>query len=350
MQSILRWSLEHSSPLDSKPNDKPPVSRQQIDPGIIDMILGKPDAVQMKDDIALATDPTKSEDDRLAALDHLEMLVENIDNANDLAALKLWDPLVSLLTSETSSFNIKTQVLWIVGTAVQNNPGAQSEYLSRNPLPILLTFLAPSSALAARSKAIYALSGLLKHNAPAVAALGTPEVNGWPKLREALKDPEFSVQRKIAFLFNTLLTPVQAQYDTDPSVATAPGPELHTVDEQKPNNEIIHETSHAAHLKDPSRSNTSKIARVAFEEHKIIDVVVSALIDSVPHGEDDQAQLDADFQEKALRLLHTYIVICKGHPPDPQRASLRRWLEKDKAWIADSALSSSELSELLQRT
>lgn len=41
--------------------------------------------------------------------------------------------------------------------------------------------------MAARSKGIYALSGLLKHNAPAVAALSFPEVNGWHKLHDALK-------------------------------------------------------------------------------------------------------------------------------------------------------------------
>lgn len=50
------------------------MARQKIDPEIIDLILGKPDAEQMKEDIAVATDATKSEDDRLAALDHLEMV------------------------------------------------------------------------------------------------------------------------------------------------------------------------------------------------------------------------------------------------------------------------------------
>jgi len=96
-----------------------------LDPGIIDAILGKPDAVQMKEDMAVAVDSSKTEDERIAALDHLEMLVEHIDNANDLEKLNLWQPLQSLLTSETSTQEIKLQALWVIGTALQNNPSAQ---------------------------------------------------------------------------------------------------------------------------------------------------------------------------------------------------------------------------------
>jgi len=41
---------------------------------MIDMILGRPDAEQMKEDVGAASDKSKSEDERLAALDHLEMV------------------------------------------------------------------------------------------------------------------------------------------------------------------------------------------------------------------------------------------------------------------------------------
>ena len=74
MQSLLRWSIENSTPLDSAPTDRPPVERKDLDPAIIDMILGKPDAELMKEDMSLAVDPNRSEDDRINALDHLEMV------------------------------------------------------------------------------------------------------------------------------------------------------------------------------------------------------------------------------------------------------------------------------------
>jgi hypothetical protein len=61
MQSLLRWSIENSTPLDSNPTDRPPVERQNLDPATIDMILGKSDAefrlrlgvMNLKDDMSL---------------------------------------------------------------------------------------------------------------------------------------------------------------------------------------------------------------------------------------------------------------------------------------------------------
>jgi len=51
------------------------------------------------------------------------MLVENIDNANDLEKLGMWEPLQGLLASPSD--DVKVQALWVIGTAVQNNPAAQ---------------------------------------------------------------------------------------------------------------------------------------------------------------------------------------------------------------------------------
>jgi hypothetical protein len=47
MESLLRWGIENSVPEDEK-NQLPRRDISQLDPGIIDQILGKPDAVQMK--------------------------------------------------------------------------------------------------------------------------------------------------------------------------------------------------------------------------------------------------------------------------------------------------------------
>ena len=43
----------------------------------------------------------------------------------DLGRLNLWEPLHALLSSESSTSEIKTQALWVIGTALQNNPSAQ---------------------------------------------------------------------------------------------------------------------------------------------------------------------------------------------------------------------------------
>ena len=67
MQSLLRWSIENSSSTTTAP-------RTDLDPGVIDAILGKPDAEQMKEDLALAVDEGRPEEERMDALDHLEMV------------------------------------------------------------------------------------------------------------------------------------------------------------------------------------------------------------------------------------------------------------------------------------
>lgn len=55
-----------------------------------------------------------------------------------------------------------------------------------NPLPVMLSSLSPSSnSPKTRARAMYALSGLLKHNAEAVSQLNA--TNGWYTLRSALE-------------------------------------------------------------------------------------------------------------------------------------------------------------------
>ena len=83
MDSLLRWSIEHSTP---RSPDAPPPVRKDLDPGIIDYLLGKPDAVLMKEALDVALDEKRDEDARVQALDDFEMLVEHIDNANGTAS------------------------------------------------------------------------------------------------------------------------------------------------------------------------------------------------------------------------------------------------------------------------
>ncbi|KAJ7153458.1 nucleotide exchange factor Fes1-domain-containing protein [Mycena crocata] len=326
MESLLRWGIENSaSPADGA--NPPPAPRQDLDPAIIDMILGKSDAELMKEDMSVATDESRSESARIEALDHLEMLIEQIDNANNIEKLQMWTPLQNLITSAPTS-SIKMQALWVIGTALQNNPAAQNavslrlcyehmlsltdiQYFSHDPLPVLTSFLKPSptSTSQTRSKAIYALSGLLKHNAPAVADLSRPEVEGWERLRESLQDPDLAVRRKALFLLSALIIP------SGPPPAQQP----------------IHANSHASSLADPSRTDTSAPALQALQVHGILDTVISGLTHPVPSGNDgDVAGPDADFEEKGLALLCTYAVACNGEFSLAQKKALRGWFETEK--------------------
>ena len=72
MESLLRWSIANSAPQDA--NQPPPRPRTDLDPGIIDAILGKPDAELMKEALAVAVDEKRDEDERIQALDNFEMV------------------------------------------------------------------------------------------------------------------------------------------------------------------------------------------------------------------------------------------------------------------------------------
>ncbi|KAI3621633.1 adenyl-nucleotide exchange factor [Moniliophthora roreri] len=351
MESLLRWSIQNSQSDGANP---PPQPRKGLDPGIIDAILGKSDAEQMKEDMAIATDVKRGEDERIDALDHLEMLIEHIDNANDLEKLKLWEPLHSLLTSDSSTDPIILQALWVIGTALQNNPSAQDSYLSLNPLATLTSFLSPSSNISPqiRSKVIYTLSGLLKHNATALTKFDDEDVDGWVKLRQGLQDPDISVRRKIAFLLNTLLTPTSTTTSESSPSDNANVQTPQTQENRRP--ERVHPNSHSAHLTNPSRSDTCGITKSAIEKHGIVSTLVDGLTNPLPYGEDgDVMEPDIDFEEKGVGLLRTYTVDCDGELSTEQKDAVKDWIDKSQKQNAEGeerwGLSSTELKELVDK-
>ncbi|CAE7060162.1 unnamed protein product [Rhizoctonia solani] len=283
MESLLKWSLENT-PAD-EPRAPPTSERmKELDPAIIDMILGKSDAVVMKEKLAIAQDESREEDERVEALDDFEMLVEQIDNANNLENLKMWEPLIELMRSPVPG--VQRHAIWIAGTAVQNNSAAQNNFLKRDPLPYLLSLVTSNQVSGStRSKVLYCLSGSLKHNVVAVHRL--EELGGWEALKRALQDPDITVRRKAAFLINTLLL---QDISIGGSTAAAPhasdGPRMHGTD-------------------GPVPESTEGLVKKAVVEYKLIQ----ALVEPPPYGPDgdgDAAQ-DPEYREKVLQTVDTFV-------------------------------------------
>lgn len=298
MESLLRWSIANTDP-----NAAPPSSERlkALDPEIIDHILGKPDAVLMREAAEVALDESKSEDERAQALEDLEMLVEHIDNANNMTPLKLWEPLINLLKSTPSSV-LRTALLWIFGTAVQNNPKAQYDFLANSPIPLVLSCLDPSTSTdpGSRSKAVYTLAGTLKHSRRAVEAFG--EEKGWAVLQRALKDPSLQVRRKTAFLISSLLLPSNTTSATPANqqdyINTAPFP-----NDPKPDPEAqdtVPLTLSA--LMDPAVTQSSQT---------LLETVISEFCSPTPHGPngDGEPLHDPDLREKLARCLVNFVQV-----------------------------------------
>ncbi|KDQ16580.1 hypothetical protein BOTBODRAFT_107021 [Botryobasidium botryosum FD-172 SS1] len=293
MQSLLRWSIENSTPGDAPSG--PPRSIQDLDPAIIDHILGKPDAVLMKEALEGAMDLNRDESSRVTSLDDLEMLIENLDNANDLQTLKMWEPIISLVSSPSDA--IRLNALWVLGTAIQNNPKAQSAFMSYDPLPTILSVISSTetnSSAQTRSKAIYCLSGALKHNAPAVDKM--QELGGWNVLNNALLDSDISVRRKTAFLLNTLLIQDKPEEDED------------TLQDQNQPTRVNLSAPFPSDAASPLPTSTSKTTRDALASSGIFRTLLTSLVSPTPHGPDgDDVELDVDYSEKALRTVVTYL-------------------------------------------
>lgn len=147
-----------------------PAPRSDLNPEILAALLGGPsDADLMRQSIAVITspDPEVSLEDKLVAFDNFEQLIESLDNANNIASLGLWGPLLGALAHAEPE--VRKYAAWCVGTAVQNNEKSQERLLAMGGLPVLVrVVLDGAEAGDVRRKAVYALSSATRNYQPAL--------------------------------------------------------------------------------------------------------------------------------------------------------------------------------------
>ncbi|KAG9232764.1 nucleotide exchange factor Fes1-domain-containing protein [Amylocarpus encephaloides] len=194
LSSLLKWSVENSSTPSSDPSDpSDPSTKQQpprstLTPEALSALLGGPsDADLMLSSMTsvLSTDPSLTLSDKLTAFDNFEQLIENLDNANNLAPLSLWTPLLSCLSHEEGE--IRRMAAWCVGTAVQNNVSCQERLLAMGGVEMLLKLAMDAEAgEGVRRKAVYAVSSAVRNYQPGVDVLTTElgKLEGWKEFGE----------------------------------------------------------------------------------------------------------------------------------------------------------------------
>jgi hsp70-interacting protein len=200
-KNLLNWALSNSSADQPAQNAKSPV----LDEELMEAILGKSEAKQMRECVEFASNSENALPDRLSLLDELEMLVESIDNANDIEQMGLWPKIFSLLeSSKEGEDKIKVATLWVIGTAAQNNPKAQQALLKYNVLEAVFGLLAsPQSDIEVKKKAFYVISSMAKPvNSPGHDAF--IKFNGPAKLTELKEDADVVICDRIDFLLNFL--------------------------------------------------------------------------------------------------------------------------------------------------
>ncbi|GAA5936029.1 Hsp70 nucleotide exchange factor FES1 [Sporobolomyces koalae] len=221
-QSLLRWGIEHAAPgqLAQTAQDVKDGKRPDLSTDVLKQIMGTSDADRMRECLAViegkwvdrdGTGEYKPDDqvtaeDKYRAWEDLEMLVQDLDNANDLKSIGGWQPIVKHLSSSEDD-EVVMNACWVCGTAVQNNPKSLETFLTYNPLPHLIQILTSTSLTTpTRSKALYCLSSTLKHCEPAVTLFASPPLSGFSILSQLLQDPSQTIRTKTAFLLAQLVS------------------------------------------------------------------------------------------------------------------------------------------------
>ena len=169
LNKLLKWSLNNQG--DGVPETDPEAEqKRQLDPALLQALFGGPsEADMMRGAIEIVTskDPQVTLEAKLTAFDNFEQLVESIDNANNIASMSLWSPLLSCLADPESE--IRRMACWCIGTAVQNNVKSQERLLAVGGIPTLVAMaLDEAQNKPVRKKAIYALSSACRNYQPAL--------------------------------------------------------------------------------------------------------------------------------------------------------------------------------------
>lgn len=161
MEKLLHWSIANAQ------GDSEAVARAgQPDPKLLEQLFGGgPDEpTLMKHAMAVISNPEATLENKLTTFDNFEMLIENLDNANNIENLKLWEPLIAVLDSTESE--LRAFALSVTGTAVQNNEKSQNNFAKYDGSLAKVMQIAGNAQEDAqvRIKAFYTLSSLMRHN------------------------------------------------------------------------------------------------------------------------------------------------------------------------------------------
>ncbi|CCE65728.1 hypothetical protein TPHA_0M01530 [Tetrapisispora phaffii CBS 4417] len=163
MEKLLHWSIANAQ------GDKDAIARAgQPDPRLLQQLFGgagPDDATLMKESLQVIANEEAELEHKMIAMDNFELLIENIDNANNIENMKMWEPIIGILEHEEA--DMRAAALSIVGTAVQNNVSAQDNFIKYDAGLEKLIALASErnhQHFNVRVKALYALSNLIRNN------------------------------------------------------------------------------------------------------------------------------------------------------------------------------------------
>jgi hypothetical protein len=197
---LLAWSVINKA-TEKEDTTTASTNLEPIDSKWIEIILGKPESARMKE---IVQEVKESEDNDLkeALMDELEMLVEQVDNANNLQPLKLWPDLISILQHDSEP-SIRKYAAWVMATAIQNNKTAQDDFARNEGLSAVLNSFRLEKGPEIRLKSLLCISASIRQNYSNYQAfIG---LGGFELLSNALKDGNNIIAKRILFIITALL-------------------------------------------------------------------------------------------------------------------------------------------------
>ncbi|KAF3787161.1 Hsp70-binding protein 1 [Nymphaea thermarum] len=202
---LLKWSLSHSD------GTRPPRQFSEEDRKwfMEAMEAQTVDVVKRMKEITLVMNTPQqvlesqgvTTDDIEDMLDELQEYVESIDMANDLHSIGGLVPLLSYL--KNSHAGIRAKAADVVTTIVQNNPRSQQLVMEANGFEPLMLNFSSDPDITVRTKALGAISSLIRHNKLGVSAFRL--ASGYTALKDALTSDSVRFQRKALNLIQYLL-------------------------------------------------------------------------------------------------------------------------------------------------
>ncbi|QPG73115.1 hypothetical protein FOA43_000420 [Brettanomyces nanus] len=226
MDGLLKWSLAQQGG-----NDEAKERAGKPDPNALAQLLGmghfKDDPSLMKESAEVLNNKESTKDQLKIAFGNMELLIENLDNANNLKNMDLWPAVLQHLNNEDP--DIQALACSCIGSAVQNNPRSQNDFLDQckssnsewfdTILKHALDTDPDHNQL--KMKALYALSSITRHNATAYKLFEV--LDGWKVVSAVLNDAEASSKLKLRAL--SLLTSLLSEEEEDADLSSEQGRE-----------------------------------------------------------------------------------------------------------------------------
>lgn len=173
MDKLLQWSIAQQS------GDQEAIEKiGKPDPKMLEQLFGGPDEpALMKQAIMVIDNEEATLENREIAFDNFEMLIENMDNANNIENIKLWQSVIDKMSAETPT-SLRVYAASCAGIAVQNNPKSQEDFLKYDGLALLISICNEEDVpTELRLKALFAISSLIRNFEVGYAKFD--ELDGW---------------------------------------------------------------------------------------------------------------------------------------------------------------------------